>query len=118
MFGSFSHRHQLMELHCRLSDNKTPQISRTLLGILTNLNDVVVWMVVSLLLISSPQVAVSIFLSLYRVHQLQLVLLSLPCSIGFFSSLTRSRYLSLFSLSFSFNLWTARTAKSTIWLDH
>ena len=34
-----------------------------------------------------------------------------PC---FFYSLARSRYWSLFSLSFSFILWSSRTAKSTI----
>ena len=34
---------------------------------------------------------------------------------SFFSSLARSRYLSLFSLSFSFTLWFVGTAKSTIW---
>ena len=33
---------------------------------------------------------------------------------SFFNSLARSRYLSLFSHSFSFILWSARTAKSTI----
>ena len=33
---------------------------------------------------------------------------------GFFNSLARSRYLSLFSHSFSFILWLAGTAKSTI----
>ena len=31
--------------------------------------------------------------------------------LGIFSSLSRSRYLSLFSLSFSFNVWSAGTAK-------
>ena len=34
----------------------------------------------------------------------------------FFSSLARSMYWSLISLSFSFNLWSARTTKSTIQL--
>ena len=33
---------------------------------------------------------------------------------SFFSSLARSRYLSLFSLSFRFTLWSAGTAMSTI----
>ena len=33
---------------------------------------------------------------------------------SFFNSLARSRYLSFFSLSFSFILWSAGTAKSTI----
>ena len=34
-----------MEFHCSLSDSKFPQISRTLLSILTVLNKVVVWIV-------------------------------------------------------------------------
>ena len=34
---------------------------------------------------------------------------------SFFNSLARSMYLSLFSHSFSFILWSAGTAKSTIW---
>ena len=34
---------------------------------------------------------------------------------SFFNSLARSRYLSFFSHSLSFILWSARTAKSTIW---
>ena len=33
----------------------------------------------------------------------------------FFSSLARSKYLSLLSLSFIFNLWSAGMANSTIW---
>ena len=33
---------------------------------------------------------------------------------SFFNSLAKSRYLSFFSRSFSFILWSARTAKSTI----
>ena len=36
------------------------------------------------------------------------------CSVFFFNSLARSKYLSFFSHSFSFILWSAGTAKSTI----
>ena len=52
---------------------------------------------------------------------------SMPISVGiivifrfhsFFSSLARSKYLSLFSLSFSFNLWSARMVKFTIQQYH
>ena len=38
----------------------------------------------------------------------------LSCSTAFFNSIARSRYLSFFSLSFRFILWSAGTAKSTI----
>ena len=55
-----------------------------------------------------------ILLSLYRAHQLQLVSTSISCSIVFSSSLSRSRYLSLFSPFFTFILWSATTAKSII----
>ena len=34
-----------MDFHWSLSDNKSPQVSRTLLSILTVLNNAVVWMV-------------------------------------------------------------------------
>ena len=41
-----------MVFHWSLSDNKTPQVSRTLLSILANLNNAVVWMVSTRHLIS------------------------------------------------------------------
>ena len=50
----------------------------------------------------------------YRSHRSQLVLPLFSCSIVFFRSQARSRYLSLFLLSFYFTLWSAETAKSTI----
>ena len=43
---SFSHQHKLIVFfYWSLSDSKCPQVSRTLLSILTVLNNVVVWMV-------------------------------------------------------------------------
>ena len=42
----------LMVFHWSLNDSKSPQISRTLLSILTNLNNAVVWMVFTCPLIS------------------------------------------------------------------
>ena len=41
----FSHQRQLMVFHWRLSDSKSPQVSRTLLSILAVFNNAVVWMV-------------------------------------------------------------------------
>ena len=41
-----------------------------------------------------------------------------PSLFSFFCSLATSRYLSFFSLSFNFTLWSSGTAKSTIWLVH
>ena len=100
--------------HRSLSDSKS-QVFRTLLRILAYFNNAVVWMVFTRPLISkssdsctNPSVTVP----------------SAPITIGiivtfmfhsiFFNSLARSRYLSFFSLSFNFTLWSAGTAKSTI----
>ena len=47
-------------------------------------------------------------------HLLQLISLSPSCAIAFVGSLTRSKYLSLFLLSFNFTPWFAGAAKSTI----
>ena len=101
--------------HWILSDSKSPQVSRTLLSILAVLNSAVIWTVStrpptskSSCPFSNPLVTVP----------------NAPITIGiivtfmfhscFFNSLARSRYLSFFSHSFSFILWSAGTAKSTI----
>ena len=103
-----------MVFHCRLSDSKSLQISRTLLSILAVLNNAVVWMVStrppaskSACLFNNPLVTVpkaSITIGIIDTFMFH----------SFFNSLARSRYLSFFSHSFSFILWSAGTAKSTI----
>ena len=97
-----------------LSDSKSPQVSRILLSILADRNNAVVWIVSTRPLISksfSPFIKLSVTVP------------RAPITIGinitfmfhsFFKSLARSRYLSLFSLSFNLTLWSAGTAKSTI----
>ena len=103
-----------MFFHWRLSDSKSPQVSRTLLSILAVFNNAVVWMVSTRSpasksswpfnnpLVTVPKAPITIgIIVTFMVH-------------SFFSSLARSRYLSLFSHSFSFILWSAGTAKSTI----
>ena len=100
--------------HRRLSNSKSPQVSRTLLSILTIFNNVVVWMVSTW-----PPTSKS-----SRPFNKPLVTVpKAPITIGiivtfifhsFFNYLARSTYLSLFSHSFSFILWSAGTAKSTI----
>ena len=45
LIESFSHQYWLMVFHWRLSDSKSPQVSRTLLSILAVFNNAVVWMV-------------------------------------------------------------------------
>ena len=110
----FSHQRKLIVFHWILSDSKSPQISRTLLGILAVFNNAVVWMLST----RSPTSKSS------RPFNNPLVTVpKAPITIGiivtfmlhsFFNSLARSRYLSLFSHYFSFILWSAGTSKSRI----
>ena len=89
-------------------------VSRTFLNILAVLNNAVVWMVST-----RPPTSKS---SSPSSNPLVTVAKD-PITIGinvtfmfhsFFNSLASSRYLSFFLLSFSFILWSARTAKFTI----
>ena len=103
-----------MVFHWILRDSKSPQVSRTLLSILAVFNNAVVWMISTRLPTSKSS----------RPFNKPLVTVpKAPITIGiivtfmfhsFFNSLARSRYLSLFSHSFSFILWSAGTAKSTV----
>ena len=80
-------------------------ISRTLLSILADLSSAVVW-VVSVLQVSSWS---SFFSRFYRSVPRTLTINSITVTFmfhNFFSSLARSRYLSSFSLYFSFTLWS------------
>ena len=100
-----------MFFHWSLSDCKSPQVSRTLLSILAVLNNAVVWMVST-----RPPTSKSsnpFNNPLAAVPNAPFIIVT--CMFhSFFNSLTRSRYLSFFSHSFSFILWSAETAKSTI----
>ena len=103
-----------MVFHFSLSDRKSPQVSRTRLRILAVLSNGAVWIVSTRPSTSSSS----------RPFHYHLVMVpNAPITIGtivtfmfhsFFNSLARSRYLSFFSLSFRFILWSARTAMSTI----
>ena len=103
-----------MVSHWSLSDSKSPQFSRTLLSILPELNKVVVGMVTTHPLISkssspctNPVVTV---LSAAIIIGITVTFMF----YSFFNSLARFRYLSFFSLSFNFTLWSVGRAKSTI----
>ena len=99
-----------MVFHWSLSDSNTPQVSRTHLRILAILSNAVVWIVST-----RPPISKS-----SRSFNNPLVIVpNVPITIGtivtfmfhsFFNSLARSRYLSFFSLSFRFILWSTRTA--------
>ena len=103
-----------MVFHWRLSDSKSPQVSRTLLSILAVFNNAVVWMVSTRPptskssrpfnnpLVTVPKAPITISITVTFMFR------------SFFNSLARSRYLSFFSLYFSFTLWSVGTAKSTI----
>ena len=103
-----------MVFHLSLSDNKSPQVSRTLLSILAVLNNAVVLMVSTLLptskssspfnnpLVTVPNAPITIGI---------IITFMFHC---FFNSLARSSYLSFFTPYFSFILWSAETVKSTI----
>ena len=98
-----------------LSDSKSPQDSRTLLSTILDLNSVVIWMVLILPLISNS-------FSLLSKHFVTDP--RTPATIGitvtfifywYFGSLAKSKYLSIFLLSFVFTLWSARMANYTGW---
>ena len=103
-----------MVFHWSLRDSKSPQVSGTRLRILAVLSNAVVWIVST-----RPPISKS-----SRPFNNPLVIVpNAPITIGtivtfmfhsFYNSLARSRYLSLFSLSFRFILWSAGTAKSTL----
>ena len=100
-----------MIFYWSLNDSRSLQVSGTLLSILIDLNNAVVWMVFACPLISKSS---SPFIKLLGIVP------SAPVTIGmtftfmfhsFFSSLLKFTYLSLFSLSLIFTLWSARMAK-------
>ena len=107
-----------MVFHWSLSDSKFPQVSWTLLSILAVLNNAVVWMVSTRPLTSK---------SSSPFNNPLVTVPNAPITIGiivtfmfnccfFFNSQERLRYLYSFSHFFSFILWSAGTAKTTILL--
>ena len=100
--------------HWSFSDRKSPQVSRTLLSILA----VLIYVVVCVVSTRSP---VSKSSSLF--NDPLITVAKAPITIGivftfmfhsFFYFLTKSWYLSFFSNSFSFILWSTETVKWTI----
>ena len=103
-----------MVFHWSLSDSKSPQVSRTLLGILAVLNNVVVWMVSTRPPTSKSSSPFSNPLVTVPNAPITISVIVTCMFHTFFNSLARSRYLSYFSHSFSLILWSAGIAKSRI----
>ena len=100
--------------HWSLRDSKSPQVSRTLLSILAILNNVVVWMVSTHPPTSKSSCPFNNPLVTVPKAPITIGIIVTCMFHSFFNSLARSKYLSFFSHSFSFILWSAGTAKSTI----
>ena len=103
-----------MVFHWSLSNRKSPQVSRTPLSILVVLNNAVVWMVSTHPPTSNSSSPFSNPLVTVPKAPITIGIIVTCVFYSFFNSLARSMYLSYFSHSFSFILWSAWTAKSTI----
>ena len=120
LHASFSRQRLLGVFHWSLSDNNSPQVSRTFWGVLVYLFNVMVWMVSILLLISKSSTLFS--KPLLTVPDAPTVSPSPSCSTVFFCfSLVLwpcpSIFFFIFSLSFILTQWSSGTAKSTKWQD-
>ena len=95
---SFSHQRLPMVFHWSMSDSKSPQVSRTFLSILADLNRAIVWMIYTCPLIyksSSPYTNPLVTVSRAPITNGISVTFMF---YSFFNSLAKSRYLSFFSL--------------------
>ena len=102
--------YSLRVFHWNLSDSKSPQVTRTLLSILADLNIAVVWMVSTCppsSKLSSPFINTSVTVPRTPITIRIIVIFMFH---SFFNSLARFGYLSFFSLFFNFTLWSAGTA--------
>ena len=94
--------------------SKFLQVSRTLLSILPDLNNAVVCMVSTHPLISQSSIPFINPLAPVLRPPITIDIIITFMFHNFFNSQARSRYLSFFSLSLNFTLWSAGTAKTTI----
>ena len=111
---SFSRQFYLMFFHWSLSDRMSPRVTRTLLSILTVLNNAMVWMFSTRPPISKSTSPFNNPLVTVPKAPITIDIIVTFMFHSFFNSRARSSYLSFFSHSFSFILWSAETAKSTI----
>ena len=106
LLESLLRQRKLIVFYWSLNDGNSPQVSQTLLSILANLNNDVVWTVFTHPVISKylnqsfGDCIKSTNYNWYNRH------FHIP---QFFNSLARYWYLSLFLFSFDFNLWSAKS---------
>ena len=100
-----------------LSDSKSLQVSRTLLSILVIFNNAVVWTISTRPLTSKSSSPFNNPLVTVPKATITIGIIVTFMFHSFFDSLVRSRYLSFFSHSFSFILWSAGTAKLTLFAN-
>ena len=86
-----------MVFHWSLSDSKSPQVSRTFLGILADCSSAVVWMVSILPLISRSSSLFSKFIGTVPCAPTAIGITFTLIFHSFFNSLARFRYLSIIS---------------------
>ena len=108
----------MIDFHWSLSENKSPQISRTLLSILTDRNNAVVCIVSAFPIIFK---SFSPFIIPFRIIPSAWISICPPPSCSVFCSFKgRSRYLSRYFLGFllffyvNFTLWNTKTVRLTI----
>ena len=110
---SYSHQLWLVVFYWGLSESKFSQVSRTLLSILADLNNTVVWIVSIRPPISNSSSTLSQPLGTVPSALITLGITITLMFHGFLNTLVMSKHLSL-SASLILTLWSARMAKSTI----
>ena len=98
-----------------LSDRKSPQVSTSLLNILTDRNNAVFSTVSTRSVVSMSFSPCIIPLLIVPRAQITICIIVTFMFHRFFNSLEILRYISFFSLSYNFTLWSAEITKSTIW---
>ena len=95
-----------MVFHWSFSKRKSSQVSRTLLSILADLNNVVAFMVSTCSFISKSSRLFASLLGIVPSDQITIGITAIFMVHSLFNSLVRTRYISLFLLSFNFTLWS------------
>ena len=111
---AFLHQYLLMDFYWSLSLLKSPQVTRTVLSILADFNNAVVWMVSARPFISKSSCPFTNPLLTVPRAPITIGINGIFMFHSFFQFIARSTYLSFFSLSFNFTLWSVGTAQSTI----